>query len=135
MRGYSLNFRDSALYEAYKEILEEGYSGCIYQKLINTPAPSFFASERLAIAYVRSCEQGHPMPKLSRQNREKYEEIYRRYLKKKVRKPHLDIKDIVQNIIISPAPRFYITQAGAKQIITKIRYENRRRKQTQKRIL
>ena len=127
MRGYSLNFRDSALYETYKQILYEGYSGCIYQKLINSPAPSFFASERLAVTYVYAKELGHPMPKMKKQNREKYEEIYRRYLIKKELRPYLAIRDIIRNIIVSPAPRYYIDERRARQIISKIRNDKRRK--------
>ena len=127
MRGYSLNFRDSALYEAYKQLLSEGYSGSIYQKLINSPAPSFFASERLAITYVHTKELGHPIPKLGSYNREKYEEIYRRYLIKKKARPHLAVRDIIRNIIISPAPRFYMSAVAAQKVILKIRHDKRRK--------
>lgn len=128
MRGYYLNYRDTALYQAFLKTFEEcSPQENAYLKTLNSPAPSFFASERLAITYVHSKENGRTI-KLDKLNREKYEEIYRRYLIKREQHPHLSVRDIIYNIIYSPAPRFYIGLKRAKQIINRMRHENYRRK-------
>lgn len=128
MRGYSLNYRDVALYQAFLKAYEEcSPEENLYLRAINSPAPSFFASERLAHRYVVCKEQGLPIPRMLKLNRAKYEEIYSRYQKRRRIYPHLTISDILKKIIHSQAPRFYIEEQCAKLIIKKVHERSRRK--------
>lgn len=119
---YSKEFHED-LMNAYRKAYETS-SPCetrsdIIRRAIHTPTQRFWTSERSACKAITLISKGKSLRFMRKNTREMYEEIYRRY----VRKRHL-YRTKYETIIAvcnEPAPQFYITEGSFVVIMHKIK--------------
>lgn len=115
--------RDKELLRAFRSELSECrhiLMDDIYKRIVKRPCSRFWVTEeRAAIAVSlmlhgeRVCSSG---AKLSM-----FREIFRRYLIERARQPGRSMASIVERIVNSPAPEFYISPSRAKSILLRAR--------------
>lgn len=91
----------------------------IYQKVVNMSAPRFYVSETRAAVAITKILKGDKLLYMRPTKREMFFEIYRRYLIKKEKYPHLSLPHILNIVTEQPAPKFYLTAGSAKIYIQK----------------
>lgn len=90
--------------------------------IVNMPASRFWVSEERATIVVSDLLSGRPLPKNMRPTKcEMFLEIYRRVLELRKERPTATVYDLVSEVINSPAPKFYMRQRTAMDIIYKIK--------------
>ena len=100
----------------------------IYELVSNSPASRFWVSEECAAIVISKMISGHPLPRIRKNKREMFEEIYRRYILLRNSHPESRLSDLVAMIVNQPAPRFYIAPLSIREIIRNIKYGNRNRR-------
>lgn len=113
------------LMRAYDEV----YSSCdylcmpkIYAATAQMPSKRFWVSDIRAALVVSALLRGEDKLKgMHPQKREMYEEIYRRVLILKQKRPELRVLDLCAIVVTEPAPKFYLTAGSAKMMICKAR--------------
>lgn len=99
----------------------------IFEMVAESPATRFWVSEERATIVVSAMLAGRPLPRMRRNKREMFEEIFRRFIIYKEQNPNQSVYDIVATIVNQPAPKFYLTPRTVGQFIYRIRngwYDN-----------
>lgn len=90
--------------------------------IANTPSSRFWVSEERALIVVQAIMNGSPILETMRPlKREMFLEIYHRVCKRMKEKPNTPLPDIVMEVVNSPAPKFYLQDRCAMDIIYKIK--------------
>ena len=125
--------RDKDLLRSYRKLLEESgvISSEIYVKLVDMPSARFWVSEERAAIFVDSMMNGDKLTNQRQNKREMYQEIYRRVMLLKRKKPELSLYELVSEVVRQPAPKFYITPGSIKVVISRAKrkwYEQKKKK-------
>lgn len=122
-------YRDMEFQKVFFEELKKSKSVKeAYRNAVMHETSCFFASARYAIRYVMRKENGLDTKITNPTTKRMYEEIYARYKARIRQQRHSDKKkkEIIGEIISSPAPCFYISPIRAKHIIRRLHNEQRR---------
>lgn len=115
--------RDIALYEAYKKAFRIAHSHKeAIDIAINSAAPHFFCSQQWAYKTILCLLRGEHLPTDTNRQQEYYD-IFRKFrtLSRLPRYQGMSVKTIVSHAVAEPAPRFYIANTNAEQIICRMR--------------
>lgn len=94
----------------------------ILQNTVNSPSPRFWVSEERAANVVSKIISGKPVLLTMRPTkREMFSEIHRRVIELKKQHPDWILCELVQKVITSPAPKFYMEANSLKRILCTIR--------------
>ena len=120
------------LMKTYTHILET-YEGKInplqlFERLANSPAQRFWVSPERAAIILARMEKGDDLSRMGNTRREMFQEIYRRAQELRVKYPNMSIRQLAVNVIMQPAPKFYLTPASARVIVCKVRKKWYRKK-------
>ena len=122
--------RNIDLMRAYLEKLAEAsiiVMPVIFELVAESPASRFWVSEERAAIVISTMAAGKPMPRMRRNKREMFEEIYRRFIIMKQEFPDKSVYELVTNIVNQPAPKFYLTPRTVGEFIYRIKngwYDN-----------
>ena len=122
--------RNADLMRAYRETLAEAsiiVMPVIFELVAESPASRFWVSEERAAIVISTMAAGKPMPRMRRNKREMFEEIYRRFIIMKQEFPDKSVYELVTNIVNQPAPKFYLTPRTVGDFIYRIKngwYDN-----------
>ena len=90
--------------------------------VVNMPASRFWVSEERATIVVSSMLAGHDLPHNMRPTKcEMFSEIYHRVIKLRSKHPGVPVRQLISEVIHSPAPKFYMGPRFAMEIIYKIK--------------
>lgn len=123
--------RNTELMRAYREKLAEAsiiVMPVIFELVAESPASRFWVSEERAAIVISTMAAGKPMPRMRRNKREMFEEIYRRFIIMKQEFPDKSVYELVTNIVNQPAPKFYLTPRTVGEFIYRIKngwYDNK----------
>lgn len=121
------NFRDREFERVFFDELRRGESvKGAYRNAIRHKASCFFASVRYAAKYIRQREAGQEPDIRNNITRKMYDDIYAMYVVEKALCPEKTMYEVIERVINSPAPRFYISLSWARHIIRRLRNERRR---------
>jgi hypothetical protein len=96
-----------------------------------TPTSRFWVNEKIALDEMYYIRKHGCTSRTSETYREMFMEIYKRVCELRLRKPSMSLRDAVERIVQSPAPRFYLTPKSIKVVICKAKrrlLEERKRK-------
>lgn len=122
--------RNIDLMRAYREKLAEAsiiVMPVIFELVAESPASRFWVSEERAAIVISTMAAGKPMPRMRRNKREMFKEIYRRFIIMKQEFPDKSVYELVTNIVNQPAPKFYLTPRTVGEFIYRIKngwYDN-----------
>lgn len=122
--------RNADLMRTYREKLAEAsiiIMPVIFELVAESPASRFWVSEERAAIVISTMAAGKPMPRMRRNKREMFEEIYRRFIIMKQEFPDKSVYELVTNIVNQPAPKFYLTPRTVGEFIYRIKngwYDN-----------
>lgn len=91
----------------------------ILRRVANAPCERFWVSLTRAMAVIPAMLDGRPLPRMRRSKVEMFEEIARRVRCGLELYPETPLRQIVDDVICSPAPRFYLSLESIKIIIYK----------------
>ena len=125
----SMNIRDKELLCAYRNILKSSgrkpiVISDVFRMLTKVPASQFFVSPTTVYRYYCSGIDDVIESMSTSTRKEMYVELKVLIEKERERYPDIPLLDIVQKVVSSPAPRFYMTEAYIKRVI----YECKRRR-------
>lgn len=94
----------------------------VYRNIVNMPSKRFWVSGVRASIVVSALLRGEDvMNKMHPSKREMYTEIYRRVLVLRVDRPQNSVLELCEVVIDSPAPKFYMSPARARVLVSKVR--------------
>lgn len=97
-------------------------------RLVMSPSSRFWVSEERAAAVVGGMLSGRDvLVGMRPPKRAMYEEIFRRFMALRCREPWRGIYELMHDVVMSPAPCFYMSASWAASIIY-TRLKQRRRK-------
>lgn len=91
----------------------------LFSYIVNQPAPRFWVSPVRAAVVVGSMMRGNKLSKMRPSKIEMFQEIYKRVLALRERHPQAPLSRLVEEIVLSPAPKYYLTPSSAKIMIYK----------------
>ena len=114
-----------------KRVYDECVSSCayirmddVYEKVVNMPSSRFWVSDIRASLVVSAMMRGEAnLNEMRTLGKEMYEEIYRRVMELKKTRPELSTSELCAEVVMQPAPKFYLTAGSAKMMICKARKE------------
>lgn len=105
--------RDAALMDAYRQELTESRAtslDSIAAGVACRPCSRFWVSEERALAVVSAMLRGRDVTASMHPSKQRmYEEIYRRTLIVRARRPHASLISVIPEVIYSGAPEFYLS--------------------------
>lgn len=93
----------------------------IFRHVANSPAKRFWVSPERAAIVVSMLLNNKPLPAMRPNKKEMFMEIFRRFLKLRESCPNASVTEIVSEVILQPAPKFYLTPRTTAEIIYKIK--------------
>lgn len=126
--------RNSELLKTYNRLISEAdyiVPAVIYNKLVNEPSSRFWVTEERAAVIISKMRKGHSLERMHPNKREMFQEIYRRAMILMKQDATLSVLEVAMKVVNQPAPKFYICEGYAEQIIglaKKKCYEERKRK-------
>lgn len=123
--------RDKELYHTYRNALASTQTirlDELLSKVINSPTSRLWLSEYRAAEVVKEFIRNDGKCKHHQKRSEMYNELWRRYTKRRKQRPNDSFDNIIFDIVNSPADSFYLTIGSAKVIICKIRCRLRKLK-------
>jgi hypothetical protein len=94
------------------------------EDIVNMSASRFYVSRQRACSVVIAILSGKDNLSTMRPNkREMFVEIFNRTMALKKEHPELSLGDAVEQVISSPAPKFYLSSGSAKTIINEAKKE------------
>lgn len=104
----------------------------VYNTIVNMPSARFWVSDKRAEVVVSAIMRGeNVLQGMWSLKREMYEEIYRRVIALREKKPYLSTAKLCAIVVCEPAPKFYLTPGTAKAMVCKakkLRANERREK-------
>ena len=107
----------------------------VFSRIVNKPSKRFWVSAERAAIVVSSMMRGDHLTTMSYSTRkEMFYEIYNRVVELKKKYPTKSIYELTCQVVLEPAPKFYLTAGSAKVIIhrTKKRWYERRMQRLQR---
>ena len=93
----------------------------VYAAIVNMESMRFWVSEIRATKVIYAMLRGVPLKGMRPLKREMFEEILKRVLDLKKRRPGLTIRECCCIVVAQPAPKFYLTPGSAKIMVCKAR--------------
>lgn len=93
----------------------------VYAAIVNMEARRFWVSDIRAIKVIYAMLRGVNIKGMRPLKREMFEEILRRVLDLRKKRPELTIRACCSIVVASPAPKFYLTPGSAKIMVCKAR--------------
>ena len=93
----------------------------VYAAIVNMESMRFWVSEIRATKIIYAMLRGVPLKGMRPLKREMFEEILKRVLDLKKRRPELTIRECCCIVVAQPAPKFYLTPGSAKIMVCKAR--------------
>lgn len=93
----------------------------VYAAIVNMEARRFWVSDIRATKVIYAMLRGVNIKGMRPLKREMFEEILRRVLALRKKRPELTIRACCSIVVASPAPQFYITPGSAKIMVCKAR--------------
>jgi hypothetical protein len=88
--------------------------------VVNSPAPRFWVSRERATEVISAMLANRPLPHVLRPTKvEMFNEIFRRVLDLRRVRPNDPLVDLVDSVVNSPAPKFYMHPRSAMILIHK----------------
>lgn len=122
--------RNEDLMRVYREKLSEAsiiVMPVIFELVAQSPSSRFWVSEERAAIVISAMAAGKPMPRMRKNKREMFEEIFRRFVVIHEQQPDKSVYELVALIVNQPAPKFYLTARTVGEFIYRIKngwYEN-----------
>lgn len=116
--------RDKDLLRAYREVLTRHrhiYLPRVFEEVVSSPSKRFWVSEERAKIVLGEIARGRSLERMNRTRRDMYMEIYRRVCLLQKEQPDLSLNRLIETVIESPAPCFYLTPQSAKVILHRIK--------------
>jgi hypothetical protein len=119
------SLRNHELRKAYKRAMVTSASirstECL-KIAVNSPCSRFWVSEERAAVVIAAMMRGeNPLQSMGPNKREMYEEIYSRFMDVFNDNPETPIRDLVHEVVMQPAPKFYLTPSSAGVILSKMK--------------
>lgn len=93
----------------------------LFKTIANSPAERFYTSEEQASRVIFGLLNGKQFPKMKPLTREMYYEILSRVRSRQKRHPSRSLRQIVEEVISEPAPKFYLTPSSCETKINRIK--------------
>ena len=93
----------------------------VYSTIVNMEARRFWVSDIRATKVIYAMLRGVNIKGMRPLKREMFEEILRRVLDLRKKRPELTIRACCSIVVASPAPKFYLTPGSAKIMVCKAR--------------
>lgn len=93
----------------------------VYAAIVNMEARRFWVSDIRATKVIYAMLRGVNIKGMRPLKREMFEEILRRVLDLRKKRPELTIRACCSIVVASPAPKFYLTPGSAKIMVCKAR--------------
>lgn len=122
--------RNEDLMRVYREKLSEAsiiVMPVIFELVAQSPSSRFWVSEERAAIVISAMAAGRPIPRMRKNKREMFEEIFRRFVVMHEQQPDKSVYELVALIVNQPAPKFYLTARTVGEFIYRIKngwYEN-----------
>lgn len=122
--------RNKDLMRVYRKKLSEAsiiVMPVIFELVAQSPSSRFWVSEERAAIVISAMAAGRPMPRMRKNKREMFEEIFRRFVVMHEQQPDKSVYELVALIVNQPAPKFYLTARTVGEFIYRIKngwYEN-----------
>lgn len=116
--------RDQELWQAFRRAIANSgvvSSEVLFEMAALSPASRFWVSERRASEVMGAMIRGISISYMSPMRREMYQEIFRRFIEYRSRRPRASIYEATFAAVNSPAPKFYLTPKSVKIIIYNFR--------------
>ena len=116
--------RNCDLMRAYRKKIKEANTivmPVIFELVSQSPASRFWVSEERAAIVISAMAAGKPMPRMRENEREMFEEIFRRFTILREQHPHKSVYELVSLIVNQPAPKFYLTARTVGEFIYRIK--------------
>lgn len=126
--------RNNELMAAYHKLIDESDCLCmerIYKEVVNMHTSRFFVSEERAAIVISAMIRGDKLQSMRPTKREMFEEIYRRAMLLRKKNPEMSVYDLAFEVVMQPAPKFYMEPGYARGIIFQEKkrwYEEKKRK-------
>ena len=91
----------------------------LFSHVVNQPAPRFWVSPVRAAVVIASMFRGNTLHNMRPSKIEMFREIYRRVVALREKRPCAPLSVIVEEIVMSPAPKCYLSPSSAKIMIYK----------------
>lgn len=122
--------RDADLLEAYKRELASNSIislAEIARRISQSPAKRFWVSEERALIVISEMERGIKLNITTKNKRDMFLELHRRYTLYKQEHPDMTMQEIVFRICNEPAPRWYLSPGSILVILYRARKEAKKR--------
>lgn len=93
----------------------------VYAAIVNMQSQRFWVSDIRATKVIYAMLRGVPLKDMRPLKREMFEEILRRVLALRKKRPELTIRTCCSIVVAQPAPKFYLTPGSAKIMVCKAR--------------
>lgn len=94
----------------------------VLKTAVNSPCSRFWVSEERAAVVIAAMLRGEDaLSGMGPNKREMFEEIYSRFVILLNKNPERPIRDITHEVVMQPAPKFYLTPESAGVILSKLR--------------
>lgn len=93
----------------------------LFKMVADSPSTRFWVSGERASIVVSAMLSGKPLPRMRANKREMFEEIYRRFLVARQIDSKKTVYELVSDIVMQPAPKFYLTPRTVDEIIHRIK--------------
>lgn len=98
----------------------------IYRAVVNMPCPQFWISSEQAAKIISAVERRRiGIDSLSVTRRDMLKEIIRRVKNLQRESPRMSRRECIEEVVYSPAPRFYLTPQSAKTILHRYRKQKK----------
>lgn len=131
----SIDERNQCLWEAYKIVIRQApapvKTSDIYLAAVNMPCPQFWISSEQAAKIISAIERRRiSIDTMSVTRKDMIEVIMNRVAELKRDCPRMPLRECIEEVVYSPAPRFFLTPKSAKTILHRYRkqFRNKHRK-------
>ncbi len=108
------------LFAAYKRYMETHKYVSIpelFETIVNMPAKRFYVSSTRASIVISKIIKGDNLSYMCQSKRDMFFEIYRQYEELRQRNKKAPLRQLVGEIVVRPAPKFYLAPGSAKLIV------------------
>lgn len=119
-----VNARNEEIMQAYHRIISSVpfiIRSDVMELIAESPASRFWVSEERAAFVVKAMLAGRPMPRMRETKKEMFDEIFRRFLIEREKRPQASVPELISIVIHQPAPKFYLTPRTIGEFIHRIK--------------
>lgn len=125
----AISERDRDLLRAYKEVLSEieyPFSlSDVMERTVRKPAKRFYSSTKYAYMCVKALKEDKPVRYQQSEKGRMILEVWKRVQEEEILHPNEKLDTIVEMVMDSPAPEFYLKPSSAEVILCKAKRKQR----------